>query len=329
ILLSFTDYLGDHRIFANISSVDSLSNFDITYADLSRRWFWYGRIFDFREYYLADDFIDQVRGERGALDYQVTGGVGAISYPFTFYQRAEIGLGYLLRKLSYPALRTDPDTGEALFDLEYFEDNFPVLQGALIGDSTTFASFGPVNGRRWRLSASYAPDLEDSGTLASSASLEARQYIQVTQRSNVAMRFFGGISEGNRPNLFFFGGLDTIRGERFRSISGDRGFFANLEYRFPLIDVIATPVLAFQGIRGILFVDAGGAWFNDLEEFDFYDSDTDRFDDGILAYGWGVTARFLGFDLNWDFSKKYKPRLVDGEEEEDGFETVFWVGTRF
>ncbi|HEY9422487.1 MAG TPA: BamA/TamA family outer membrane protein, partial [Thermoanaerobaculia bacterium] len=321
--------LGDRRIFANISSVDTLSNFDITYADLSRRWFWYGRVFDFREYYLADDVIDQARGARGQLDYRVTGGVAAISYPFTFYQRAEIGLGYLLRKFSFPVFSRDPETGEEFIDLNYFEDDFPVLQGALVGDSTTFAYYGPVNGRRWRLGASWSPDLEASGTLASSVSLEARQYIQVTQRSNLAMRVFGGLSEGNRPNLFFFGGLDTIRGERFRSISGDRGFFANLEYRFPLIDLVATPVLAFQGIRGVLFVDAGGAWFNDIEDFEFYNSETDRLEDGILAYGWGVTARFLGFDLNWDFSKKYKPRLVAGEEEDDGFETVFWIGTRF
>lgn len=326
ILLTFSDYLGDRRIFANFSSVDSLSNFDITYADFSRRWFWYTRAFDARTYFLAEDFIDRARGVRGQLEYQVTGAIGAVSYPFTFYQRAELGLGYIYRKYNFPQIFLDPATGEQFVEFFPLQDDFPVVQGSLVGDSTTFAFYGPVAGRRWRLDLSYAPDLDESGTLFTAAELEVRQYLQVTQRSNLALRAFGGVSEGNRPAQYFFGGLDTIRGIDFRSLGGDRGFFVNLEYRFPLIDLVATPVLAFQGVRGVLFADIGAAWYGDLQDFDFYDSETDRFDDGIAVYGWGVTARFLGFDLNWDFAKRYRPSL---EDEDSGFETVFWIGTRF
>ncbi len=326
IIFTFSDYLGDRRIFANISSVDSLSNFDIVYADYSRRWFWYGRVFDSRSFYTADDSLSIDRGVRGRLEYQVTGAIGAISYPFTFYQRAELGLGYLYRKYNYPVEFFDPFTGQ--FGVEYlpFEDDFPVLQGALVGDSATYANYGPVNGRLWRLDLSYAPDLEDSGTLFTGAELELRQYIQVTQRSNFAFRAFAGISEGNQPSIYFFGGLDTIRGIDFRSIEGDHSFFLNLEYRFPLIDLVATPILAFQGVRGVIFADVGGAWYDDFEDFDFYDEDTDRFEDGIAVYGWGVTVHFLGFDLNWDFAKRFRS---NDEDEDDAFETVFWIGTRF
>ena len=46
------------------------------------------------------------------------------------------------------------------------KDNFPVVAGALVGDSTVFGPYGAVAGRRWRLDASYAPDLEkDKPTL--------------------------------------------------------------------------------------------------------------------------------------------------------------------
>jgi WD40-like Beta Propeller Repeat/Collagenase len=326
ILLSFSDYLGDRRIFANISSVDTLSNFDITYADLSRRWFWYARAFDIRTFYQADNFLDINRGVRGQLEYQITGALGAISYPFTFYQRAELGIGYLYRKYNYPIVFQDAFTGEQFVEYLPFQDDFPVIQGSLVGDSTIGAYYGAVSGRRWRVDLSYAPDLDDSGTLFTAADLEVRQYFQVTQRSNLAFRVFGGISEGNRPALYFFGGLDTIRGVGFRSIDGDHAFFANLEYRFPLIDLVATPILAFQGVRAVIFADIGGAWYGDLQDFDFYDSENDRFQDGIAVYGWGLTARFLGFDLNWDFAKRFRP---SEEDEDSGFETVFWIGTRF
>jgi outer membrane protein assembly factor BamA len=147
--------------------------------------------------------------------------------------------------------------------------------------------------------------------------------VAVTQRSNLALRLFGAVSNGNQPNLVYFGGLDTIRGTDYRQLAGDRGFFANAEYRFPLIEVIATPVLAFQGIRGNVFVDVGGAWFHRFQPFQFYDSDNGRLKNAIASYGWGFTVQFLGVDLNWDFAKETDLKTTGT------FRTGFWIGTRF
>lgn len=330
ILLTFSDYLGDRRIFAALSSVESFSNFNILYADFSQRLQWQVLLFDDRSYYLSRDLVRQDGGpfERVQEAYQLTGAVGSIVYPFTFYQRAEIGLGYIYRQVAYPVLEIGRDP-LAPVEFETFEDDFPILQGALVGDSTIFANWGAVGGRRWRLDLEYAPNLggadgEDS-TLFASADIDVRQYIPVTRRSNIALRGFAGIAGGERPTPFRFGGLDTIRGARFFEFSGDRGFFANLEYRFPLIDLIATPVFVFQGVRGVLFFDVGGAWYDEFEEFDFYNSDEGRLEDAIAAYGFGVTVRFVGLDLNWDFARV--TRFAD--DEDDSFETSFWIGRRF
>ena len=102
--------------------------------------------------------------------------------------------------------------------------------------------------------------------------------------------------------------------------------FANLEYRFPLIDFLATPVFSFQGVRGRLFLDVGGAWYDYLgQDFDFWDSDENKLQDGVSSYGFGVTFNFIGLQLNWDFA-----RLWDFDENlDDGFSTQFWIGTRF
>lgn len=326
VVLSFSDNLGDRRIIADLSSVETFSDFEITYLDLSDRLQWGVTLFDERLYYSA---IDTVRAQfvRDKLDYSVTGLAGFISYPFSFYRRAEVGVGYRFVKDAELVPFFDENGEAALAYLEY-EIDYPLVQGALVGDSTRFASWGPISGRRWRLDAYWAPDFDDSGTLTQAADLDARQYIPVTLRSQLALRVFAGASGGNRPITMYFGGLDTLRSTNWGDISGDRAFFANIEYRFPLIDYIATPILAFQGLRGVIFFDVGGAWFSYLEDvgvydYDFYDERTNRLRDGISAYGWGITVRFLGWDLNWDFAQRW-----DFKDNLDR-RTSFWIGTRF
>ena len=75
-----------------------------------------------------------------------------------------------------------------------------------------------------------------SGTLTSSGYLDYRQYIPLTRRINIAFRAFGGASSGNFPDLFFVGGLDTVRGLDYREFFGDRAFYTNLELRFPPVE---------------------------------------------------------------------------------------------
>ena len=315
INLAFSDYLGNHRIFADLSSVDALSNFDVTYIDLSRRWYWQVQAFDTRAYYQVGDPLLNANN-RARLAYQSTGAVASIVYPLTFYHRAELGAGYIYRKEVLP-VGNDPFNP----DFVSFSDNFPLIQGALVGDSAVFANYGAISGRRWRLGAAYGPK---NGTLFDAVDLDFRQYVPVTLRSNLALRAYGGIAGGQRPSPFYFGGLDTLRGVDFRAISGDRAFFANIEYRFPLLDLVATPILAFQGIRGVLFFDVGGAYYNTLgQSFRFYNSDTGQLQDAIAAYGWGFTARILGLDFNWDFAKRWNLK------HSSSLQTAFWIGTRF
>ncbi len=322
VLLTFSDYLGDRRIFAFLDSIDSFSNFDIIYLDLSRRLQWQVHLFDDRTFFFIDDPLRQ--DIRGREVFQQTGVIGSLIFPFTFYTRFEVGAGYLYRQFHVPVQTRDPNTGQTFLDFIEIEDDFPLATSALVGDSTLFAPWGPIGGRRWRLDLFYAPDLDESGTLTSSADLEVRQYIPLTQRSNLALRGFAGASEGNRANFLRLGGLDTVRGVPFRSMIGDTGFFANVELRFPLIDILATPFLAFQNIRGVVFLDVGGTWFREFDSFSLLDEE-DRLEDGVSSYGFGVTAGLFGLDLNWDFARRWD--FHDGLD--DGYATSFWVGRRF
>jgi len=330
VIITFSDYLGDRRLFASLSSVDTFSNFDILYADLSKRLQWQVRLFDDRSFYRQRDLqsLNPFDTERGREQYQVTGVIGSLIYPLSFYTRGEIGLGYAYRQYTFPTLeRVDnPEPGQPPVRTVFqdVEDDFPLVNAALVTDSTIFANYGPVSGGRARLDLNYAPDFDRGGTLGASADLDLRRYFSLTRRSQLAVRLFGALSEGNNPALTYFGGLDTVRGYPFRSIVGDRGFFANVELRFPLIDVLSTPILGFQGIRGVVFFDVGGAWFNDFESFVLWDGDNNRLADAVASYGYGITVRFGFLDLNWDFAKR-----TDLKDSEGGFRSTFWIGTRF
>jgi len=118
--------------------------------------------------------------------------------------------------------------------------------------------------------------------------------------------------------------LDTIRGYEFRTLVGDRAFFSNLEWRFPLIDYLAIPGFAFQQIRGVLFLDVGGAWYSDVESFQFWDGEENKLADGVSSYGWGFSLNLFGLAMNWDFVRQW-----DFSETLTGWETSFWIGRRF
>ena len=187
-------------------------------------------------------------------------------------------------------------------------------------------SAASISGRRWRLDAIYAFDAEESGALYTQYELDYREYIAVSQRSNLALRGYFGYAAGNQPIPLYFGGLDDLRGVDFRSMVGDRAFYTNLEYRFPLIDYLATPVVNVRSIRGRVFLDVGGAWFDIYgQDFDFWNGEENRLEDAVSSYGFGVTINLMGIDLNWDF-----PQLWDFKDSlDDSFGTQFWIGARF
>jgi outer membrane protein assembly factor BamA len=128
----------------------------------------------------------------------------------------------------------------------------------------------------------------------------------------------------------------------------------NLEYRFPLVDMLAFPVLAIQDIRGMFFVDLGAAYLeNDLwidpntgfvrvDEtggaipFDVWDSANDRLQDVRGSYGAGFQFLFLGgLQFNWVWAKRLpftdfefdalSSTVVPIEGDNSGTQTQFYI----
>ena len=312
-----SDMLGNRRFIASLDSVSSFSNFDFLYLDMRKRMSWGARVFDNRSFYLTQNF------ETGFYDrrqtYRESGAMGLVSYPFDRYHRIDSGIGYSMRELFYPRFINTP-AGE-LVRYERRSDNYPLVSSTFSGDSAVWKFFGPVSGRRYEVSASYAPDTKDGGTLSGDVTMDWREYKQISSRTLLAARFYGAWSDGNAPNFYYFGGLNTLRGYDFRTLIGQHAGFANVEFRFPLIDVLATPVLVLQQVRGAIFFDIGAAHF-DGRPFRFMQDG--KLQDARASVGLGVSFNLLGLQLNFDFARRY-----DLDKLEKGYRTSFWIGQTF
>jgi outer membrane protein assembly factor BamA len=155
----------------------------------------------------------------------------------------------------------------------------------------------------------------------------------------IAGRFHGFRSTGKTPDPFYFGGNMEMRGYDYLSFAGNTGFFANVELRLPIIDLMKTPIGILGPVRGTIFGNIGGAHFKG-EPFQFSSSDPYvsyvddpifgqqesgfHLVDGRASYGVGLQFFFLGYPLHFDFS-----RLTDLKVTTNNTRFDFWIGYDF
>ena len=150
-----------------------------------------------------------------------------------------------------------------------------------------------------------------------------------------ALRFRGFRSTGENPDLFWFGGNGEMRGYPFYSFVGHRGFHANAELRFPLVDVLLTPVGFFGGVRGSMYFNVGGASYNNqpfqpfssstrISRLDGTEIDGLGLNDALASYGIGLTMNLFGIPFHFDWSK-----LTDLSHTLPGWKFDFWMGYDF
>jgi len=320
VVLSFSDYLGDHRSFFQFDSVSTFSNFRIGYFNIAKRFQWGLQIYDDRQYFYGYNYEtgDYTRDQRISRD---TGISLAGYYPISHYTRLEGNIGFLSRSLDVPYAISNIDGSQTVF-YDPRSDNVPTAGVGFSYDTTRYASFGPRGGKRVDLNLQYTPSFQTGETtLSVDAFVDARIYLPLSRRVLIAMRGFGGYSRGAAPTVFSFGGLDTLRGYDYASVIGNNVFYVNTELRFPLVDLLATPVLQFGGIRGRVFVDVGGAWLKD-QTFQFWEDG--RLKNGLASFGGGFSVYFLGLPWNVDWAKRW-----DFRSSLSDWQTTFYVGATF
>jgi len=136
--------------------------------------------------------------------------------------------------------------------------------------------------------------------------------------------------------LFYFGGNNQVRSSYYYNLIGHEGWYANLEFRFPLINLASTLIGQIGPIRGTLFVDLARAKLKGYPA-QFYRFSGDLRNplvafDALGSYGFGLEFFFLGFPLHLDFVKRIEvPDLSNPFDFNTigKWQTKFWVGFDF
>ncbi|MEJ5166312.1 MAG: hypothetical protein WHV67_04720, partial [Thermoanaerobaculia bacterium] len=316
--LRFSDILGNRYLFLTLETLSTYSDIGITYWNLKNRTQWGYNLYDTRTYYLMSYYEGSSRIETEEA-YRLSGGSIYLQYPFNLYTRVSFGLGYQYAKLRIPKFEGYVD-GQPKYDFVEYKQNYPYLLAMFNVDNTVETYTGPLAGTRGQISYIVSPRFSGQQRFIQSQ-MDLRHYIYLSEKSQFAMRLVGFYSAGEYPTIFAFGGIDTLRGYKFREFFGTRGFFTNFEFRFPLAYEFNTPIFKFYDIQGRVFLDIGGAWFKG-EPFQFIDNG--RLKDAKSSYGLGFTIRFLGFDWNWDWAS-----LWDFKERDKNMRYSFWIGYKF
>jgi hypothetical protein len=352
-ILIFGDNLGDRRFIAQLFSVSTYTDFRFTYYDMEKRLQKGVTIFDSRSYFYGDS-IDPATGlpTRGRLAQRYTGGYFLGSYPLNRYYRLDGQVGFISRDL--PDYIVSNADGSQNYFSPARKDNFPQIGVSLTGDTVQYASFGPLSGTRFVISSNYAPDFSNqtpvgppgttkSSTLAASAYFDYRHYFKITRRMLFAVRLYGAASRGNAPDVYYFGGLDTLRGYDYASIIGNTIGYANFELRVPLIDYLILPFFGIRDIRGRMFFDVGGGALKG-QPFQFWTTSGNApigspcagtsgpcLVDGKASWGFGFELNFLGLPMHFDWAEltNLKQNVANPITGTKGFRFAWYIGPSF
>jgi hypothetical protein len=372
--LSFTDVLGDRQFSVIAASVSQYRTLAFSYADLARRFqyavqgysqtqFYYGQLggilYDpIYSQFLSRDAAQATRTTRGATFFGI--------YPMNRYTRLQVsaGVSHYQEQYNDPSLQqVSNDYQLENFGRTIFRNGaFAPLSIEFIQETTVFREFGPLTGSTMSLGYSYAPEV--GGLLSrQTADLDARHYIRLGTTGVLALRARGFRSWGEFPDFLFFGGNSELRGYDYLEFLGQNVAFGNAELRFPLIEAMLTPLGVFGGVRGVMFFNIGGGWFdntgfkfwNTKDEtytrpagFDEFGFDVPagatksisgfRLRDGRASYGIGLETFALGFPVHFDWSWRtlFNKGWEDALFELEGGSATFrqprfsiWIGYDF
>ena len=267
--ISFSDVLGDQNFTFFAASVAQFRTLAFSYTNLSRRLqysiqgysqtqFYYGLVPGLYDpsltYFLERDDALATRSINGGSLFAI--------YPFNRYTRLELsaGVSHYSDEFRDQSLQDySQDYQESLYGTTLFNNGTAVpLTIALTRETTVFREYGPLAGHTFRLAYTVSPKI---GNTLSRQTFDGdvRYYQRIATNGVAAFRVRGFHSDGDVPDYFFYGGNSELRGYDYLEFLGNKGFFANAELRFPLIEAMLTPIGVLGGVRAVAFAGIGGA----------------------------------------------------------------------
>jgi len=202
---------------------------------------------DFRDYYRRDGFSAYVSQKLGRL--KLTGA----------YREDEM-------------LSLKKETDWSLFGGDKrFRNNPSIDQGRLVSTAASLEFDTRNHPRRpqqgWLINAQaeFSRAADDSDFDFDRYLVDIRRYQPLNWGQNLDLRLRVASSRGSLPAQYLFdlGGISTLRGLDFKSLTGNRMALGNVEYRLNAGHGRAHDVWFLEPFNLIFFVDSGLAWFGD------------------------------------------------------------------
>ena len=273
--MAMSDMLGNDQFYfllyntAN-SKDDFLEsfNFSVTKVNLSNR---VNKAYGL--YHFAGTYFDRIRGFFYERRF---GGFAAMSYPLSSFKRVEASINIRKSNLDDFGLNNSRRSVLASNFISFTKDN------------SIWGASGPMDGERYSLTIGNTYDFQEPNTNFQTVIADYRRYFRLSQRVSYATRLWTALhtGKGAEYNRFFMGGSWDLRLYPRWQIWGTRLFLVSQEMRFPFIDRFSLSFpfggIGFSAIRGAIFLDAGNAWDNKL-------------DNVLGSAGFGARMRLGGF----------------------------------
>ena len=264
---------------------------------------------------------------------KITGAQLGAFYPFSRFYRAEASIGYYNYEEDYSGEGSGQNSS-------FWNGNILSADIALVGETTRFKyPFGPVAGNTFRISLSQSIPVSNF-LQNTTVRADLRQYLYLGSDFLLAFRFNGFASWGRNPYISYWGGNNQVRSLDFYSITGTEGWYANAEFRIPLVSSMSSILGQLGPIRGVLFFDMSRAKYGDFPagiwvivpssnpflppSWGFYDA--------VGSWGYGFEFFFLGLPFHLEFAKMITIDDFSDPFKMDtrgNFRTNFWIGFDF
>jgi WD40 repeat protein len=343
--LSFSDLLGDHNFSLLAYQVRSFRSYAFSYANLKRRFQWFAEAFQYTIfYYTPYGYLDPTYYElfsyRDALATRTMMGVSFNGYyPFSRYYRTQLGLSFLNYEEDFydPYMNQLLGQGNQAYGY-FYNGNALTASAALVGETTNFRMYGPYSGNTFAISLSQALPVSSRFITNTTVQADLRQYLPIGGDALFAFRLNIMASMGKNPYIFYWGGNNQVRSSYFYNIIGNQGWYANFEFRIPVINAASTVIGQIGPVRGVFFFDMSRAKLKGYDarfyEFDFneFGFPTLRISEAIGSYGFGFQFFFLGLPMHFEWAKRLEIEDMSSPfkiKAYGKFDFKFWIGFDF
>lgn len=333
--LSFSDLLGDYTLFLMAYQVRSFRSYQFAFINQKRRFQYMASAFQYTLFYYLPTYYDpsfSYQTYRDAIATRKITGVNLSAYyPFNRYYRTQASIGFYNYEEDY----FDPFFGAFGTYDQFWNGNLLSATFSFVGETTRFKyPYGPAAGNTFMLSLTQAIPVSSSFLQNTTVEADLRQYINIGGDMLFALRFYGFASRGKDPWVYYWGGNNQVRSADYYSIIGHEGWYANLEFRFPVINAASTIIGLIGPVRGVLFFDLTRAKIKGFPAI-MYNSNKERWwepSDAIGSYGYGFEFFFLGLPIHLEFVKSLEISDISHPLDINTvgkFKTKFWIGFDF